>query len=95
MPTAPGAISDRRPPRHNLSLNRLFVKTKVKKREKSKGCLSKSTFIPSLAHLLSCLVLLLYQQYHTSASVTQVVGTTNFPPSFAAAGYASCFKGFG
>ena len=34
-------------------------------------------------------------QYHAGASVTKVVGTSNFPPSFAAVGYAPCFKGFG
>ena len=34
-------------------------------------------------------------QYHPNASVTQVVGTTDFPPSMAAAGYGPCFKGFG
>ena len=34
-------------------------------------------------------------QYHPGATVTQVVGSTNFPPSFAAVGYAPCFKGFG
>ena len=33
--------------------------------------------------------------YHPGATVTKVVGTTNFPPSFAAAGYAAGFRGFG
>ena len=34
-------------------------------------------------------------RYHPCATVTKVVGTTNFPPSFAAAGYAAGFRGFG
>ena len=85
-------------PLASSSLWRREKKSQCLEGEKSQRVLTREFFFDLTFPPLSLPLPLshsLLTQYHPGASVTQVVGTTNFPPSFAAAGYASCFKGFG